>query len=372
MPSAQSHRAWVEVEKEALLHNINALREHLEDGVAIMAVVKANAYGHGTGTVVRSLTGSVEWFGVANVYEAKEVASIAPGSRILILGPALPEERPLIVSGGFTPIVSDLQEIQAYAALATKTPVELHLAIDTGMGRMGVWETEAVALVKACQSISGVRITGVGSHLPVSDEDDVFTLQQISRFRSLVQELKSMRLFDGVVHLENSAGAIGFPSDSMDIVRAGLLLYGCSPRPEFQSKLRSALQWKTRISLIRNVSPGRTISYGRTYTVHSPARIATLAVGYADGYQRHLSNRGAEVLVRGVRCPVVGRITMDQIMVDVTSVPEAQAGDPVVLIGRQENEEITVSELAKKAGTIPWEMFTGIGQRVHRCLAPLT
>jgi alanine racemase len=147
------------------------------------------------------------------------------------------------------------------------------------------------------------------------------------------------------------------------------MLYGCAPRPEFQPNLRAVLTWKTRISLIRNVSAGRTISYGRTYVVAQPARIATLGVGYADGYQRHLSNRGAEVLVGGKRCPVLGRVTMDQIMVDVSSVPEAIEGDEVVLIGPQADAEISVGELADKAGTIPWEIFTGIGPRVGHLAA---
>jgi alanine racemase len=334
-----------------------------------MAVVKANAYGHGLTLVVKTLAPHIDWFGVANLTEAQEVAALAPASPILILGSALAQERSGIVAGGFIPVISCIGEAQAYAALGNGRAVDVHLAVDSGMGRIGVWETEAVELAKACHTLSGLRISGVASHLPVADEDDLYTLQQLTRFRSLVQELRSMHLFDGLVHVENSAGAIGFPSDAGDLVRAGLMLYGCAPRPEFQPNLRAVLTWKTRISLIRNVSAGRTISYGRTYVVAQPARIATLGVGYADGYQRHLSNRGAEVLVGGKRCPVLGRVTMDQIMVDVSSVPEAIEGDEVVLIGPQADAEISVGELADKAGTIPWEIFTGIGPRVGHLAA---
>ncbi|MEY5027227.1 MAG: alanine racemase [Verrucomicrobiota bacterium] len=360
------HRSWVEVSGGALLANVRALREHLGGAVGVMAVVKANAYGHGAPEVVRALRGSVEWFGVACVREAMEIAPQAGGTPILVLGPALPQERHSLLQEGFVPVISDWEEAQAYAALAGPRGVEVHLAIDSGMGRIGVWETEAVELLRACAGLRGLRVSGVASHLPAADEDDTYTLQQLTRFRSLVEELRAMRLFEGVVHVENSAGAIGFPSDAWDLVRAGLMLYGCAPRPEFQGRLRGGMTWKTRITLLRNVGKGRTISYGRTYVVEEPARIATLAVGYADGFQRHLSNRGAEVLVGGVRCPVLGRVTMDQIMVDVSAAGDVRTGDEVVLMGRQGGEEIGVAELAAKAGTIPWEIFTGIGRRVAR------
>ena len=331
-----------------------------------MAVVKANAYGHGVESVVSALCQKTEWFGVANVREAREVLRIAPGKRVMILGPALPQERAAVVSGGFCPVISTLDEALAYSQLAGVGGMEVHLAIDSGMGRIGVWESEAVEFARACRALPRLRVTGVGSHLPVADEDDEYTRHQLARFRALVQELRDQGLVSGPVHVENSAGAIGFPADAADLVRAGLMLYGCSPRPEFQARLRGVLTWKTRISLIRPMSAGRTVSYGRTLVLKKPSRVATLCVGYADGYQRHLSNRGAEVLVGGVRCPVLGRITMDQMMVDVTELPEAREGTEVVLIGRQGVEEISVGELAMKAGTIPWEIFTGIGPRVLR------
>ncbi len=331
-----------------------------------MAVVKANAYGHGVEWVVRALRGEVEWFGVANLEEAKEIASLASGNAILVLGPALPEERAALVEGGFTPVISDFEEARAYAALGGKAGVGVHLAVDSGMGRLGVWETEAVELAKACQTLRGLRITGVGTHLPVADEDDDYTLQQMGRFRSLVNELRSMHLFDGPVHIENSAGAIGFPSDAEDLVRAGLMLYGASPRAEFQEKLLPVLQWKARVTLVRSMATGRTVSYGRTFVIPQASRVATVSVGYADGYSRHLSNRGAEVLIQGIRCPLLGRVTMDQIMVDVTAVPSVVVGEEVVLLGRQGDQEVTAWELARKSETIPWEIFTGIGRRVIR------
>ena len=359
-------RSWAELDREAIARNLGALKAHLAEGVEVMAVVKANAYGHGAEWTVRALRREVGWFGVANVAEAQEIAGLAAGNRILILGPALPEERAAVVKGGFTAVVSDLEEARAYAALGVKGRVGVHLAVDSGMGRLGVWETEAVELARACQTLKGLQITGLGTHLPSADEDDSYTLQQLERFRALVRELRALRLFEGPVHVENSAGAIGFPSDAGDVVRAGLMLYGVSPRPEFQSQLSAVMCWKARVTLIRAMGVGRTVSYGRTFTVDRPLRVATVSVGYADGYPRHLSGQGAEVLVQGIRCPVLGRVTMDQIMVDVTAVPSAVVGDEVVLLGRQGEEAIDAWELARKAGTIPWEIVTGIGRRVAR------
>ena len=187
-----------------------------------------------------------------------------------------------------------------------------------------------------------------------------------ARFDVLVAQLRRAGLASPVVHIANSAGIIAFPAQVGDLVRPGLMLYGSAPVAEFQPQLRAVMTWKTRVALIREVGPGRTLSYGRTFRAERPMRIATLAVGYADGYRRSLSGQGADVLIAGQRCAVVGRVTMDQILVDVTIVPTVEVGDEAVLIGRQGAEEIAVTELAQKAGTIAWEIFTGIGPRVIR------
>lgn len=361
-------RCWAEIDPAALRHNVRAIRRRLGPGVGVMAVVKANAYGHGAAEVVRALAGHVEMFGVANLAEAREIRGLARGARIFILGPALPEEREGIISGGFIASLSSLEEAQAYGAIARalQTVAEAHLILDTGMGRIGVWEEEAVAIGKQIATVPGLRITGVASHLPSADEDAAYTEEQFGRFTLLVAALAKAGVRPRLRHIANSAGAARFPGEAGDLVRTGLMLYGSSPLPEFQPLVRPVLTWKTRIALVREVGAGRSISYGRTYTTPAPARIATLAVGYADGYQRHLTNSGVEVLIGGRRCPVVGRVTMDQIMVDVTQVPEVHAGDEVVLLGRQGGEEISAAELAAKAETIPWEIFTGLGRRVCR------
>lgn len=331
-----------------------------------MAVVKANAYGHGVGPVAKALVGHAEMFGVATVGEAEELRSHLPDAPIFILGPALPDERARVVSGRFIPAVSTVEGARAYAELAGAEPLPVHLKIDTGMGRIGILENHAVATTREILAVRGVAVTGLASHLPVADEDDAFTREQLAHFHHVVGELRALGISQPLVHVDNSAGIISYPAQAGDMVRAGLMLYGSSPIPEFQPKLRAVMTWKTRITLVRDMPAGHGISYGRTFITPRPMRIATLGVGYADGYQRHLSNRGAEVLIGGRRCPVLGRVTMDQILADVSALPQIAAGDEAVLIGKQGSEEIFAAELAEKSGTIPWEIFTGIGRRVER------
>jgi len=359
-------RCWAEIDLAALRHNVATVRAQLASGVGLMAVVKANAYGHGVSGVVPALAGNVEMFGVANLAEALEVRRLAPATPVYLLGPALPEEREAIVAAGILPSISNVAEGRAYSAFAGRSPVPVHLVLDTGMGRIGVWEEEAAAVARELAAIPGLALAGLASHFPSADEDPDFTLAQISRFQHLVAQIRASTGLRPIAHLENSAGIIEFSTAAGDLVRPGLMLYGSSPTPDFQAYLRPVLTWKTRIALIRAVGAGRTVSYGRTFTTPCPMRLATLPVGYADGYQRHLSNRGADVLIRGRRCAVLGRVTMDQIIVDVTALPEVAAGEEVVLLGAQGSEEILAAELAEKAGTIPWEIFTGLGRRVER------
>lgn len=360
------YRTWAEIDPSALHHNLAAIRAQVRPGVGVMAVVKANAYGHGISTVVRALASRVEMFGVANVTEAHEVREHAADAPVFILGPALPSERREIVQAGFLPSVSSVEEAKAYAAFATDRPIPVHAVLDTGMGRIGVWEEEAVSTLESIVELKGLELRGIASHLPVADEDEEFTREQLTRFHQLAERFRVADKGLPITHVENSAGVIGFGAQAGDLVRTGLALYGSSPIADFQPHLRPVLTWKTRITLVRDVGAGRGVSYGRTFITAHPMRIATLAVGYADGFQRHLSNQGADVLIGGKRCPVLGRVTMDQILADVSAVPEVEEGDEVVVLGRQGGEEILAAEMAQKAGTIAWEIFTGIGRRVVR------
>jgi alanine racemase len=363
---ASSPRSWVEINLAAVRHNADVVRAQVGPGVRIMAVVKANAYGHGVGPVVRALADRVQLFGVANVTEACELRTHLPAAEVFILGPALPDERAEIVRRRFIPSVSNADEARAFGQLAGDTPISIHCVVDTGMGRIGVWQDEALQTLAEMRAMPGVKIAGLASHLPVADEDDAFTRDELARFQSLEEQIRAGGIDVPVVHIENSAGVLAHPRQAGDLVRPGIMLYGYAPIPAEQHRLRPTLAWKTRITLLRRVGAGRGVSYGRTFITPREMHIATLGVGYADGYQRHLSGKGAEVLLGGRRCAVLGRVTMDQIMVDASAAGDVAVGDEVVLLGRQGSEEVAVAELAQKAGTIPWEIYTGIGRRVVR------
>ena len=361
-----ARRTWAEIDLSALRHNLDTIRRCVGAKVGVIAVVKADAYGHGIQAVVPLLAPHVEMLAVANVNEAIATQALAPDRPVLLLSPALPDERPEIVARGFIPLVSSVEEAAAYSALARIAPAPVHLKLDTGMGRAGVWHENALAAWREISALHGVKITGIASHLPVADEDEVFTNVQLAVFHRRVAELRERGFPDVPRHVANSAGAIAFSEQAGDLVRVGLALYGSSPCKFFQPQLRPVLTWKTRVALVRDVPAGSGVSYGRTFITPRPMRLATLAVGYADGYSRHLSNAGTEVLLQGHRCAVVGRVTMDQIVVDVSDLQSIEEGAEVVLLGRQGSEEILAAELAAKAGTIPWDVFTRIGSRVAR------
>jgi alanine racemase len=366
-------RCWAEIDLSALRYNVETASRLAGAGAGIMAIVKANAYGHGLPEIVRALRGAVAMFGVANVEEAREVRaalagdarSDAPEPGIFILGPALPRERLEIVEGGFVPAISTLKEAAAYSALGYDKPAPVHLAIDTGMGRMGIPEEDAREVIEEILKMPQLVIAGIATHLPVADEDEEFTGGQLGRFEGLLAGIREMGVNAPVIHALNSAGLFRFPGHGT-LVRAGLMLYGSSPLPERQGELRPVLTLKTRITLIRDLPEGHGVSYGRTFITPRPMRIATLGIGYADGVSRHLSNRGADVLIHGLRCPILGRVTMDQIMADVSNVAEAAVDDEAILIGSAGRETILAAEVAEKAGTIAWDIFTSLGHRVHR------
>jgi alanine racemase len=375
--SSENLRCWAEIDLSALRHNAAVASRLAGPGAGVMAIVKANAYGHGLAEAVCALRGVVAMFGVANVHEAEAVnaalaADSAPEAErpgIFVLGPALPGERPAIVAGGFVPAISSLREAAAYSALSYLShgrPVSVHLAIDTGMGRMGIAEENIRDTIQEILRMPDLAIAGIATHLPVADEDEQFTRGQLARFQGLLAGIREMCVDASFIHSLNSAGLFRFPHYAGTLVRAGLMLYGSSPLPEHQAELRPALALKTRITLIRDLPAGHGVSYGRTFITPRPMRVATLAIGYADGCNRHLSNQGADVLIHGARCPLLGRVTMDQIMVDVSHVAEAAIGDEAILIGSSGAQEILAAELAAKAGTIAWEIFTSIGPRVQR------
>jgi alanine racemase len=362
----ESYRCWVEVDRSALRHNAKILRDRI--GTAeILAVVKANAYGHGLIGVAETLADDVQLFGVANLEEALALRE-SFAHPIVILGPALPGERSTIAERGFIPTVSALEEAEDFNQAAQRSPVAINLKVDTGMGRMGVPEAQALDVLQIVSAFPNIRIHSVSTHLPAAGEDPDYTRDQLSRFARVMKQFRATLPIDYKAHVLQSAGVLGFAEHAgiFDVVRAGIVLYGISPLPEFQTLLKPAMTWKTRISLVRDVPKGSSISYGRTFITPQKMRVATLSAGYADGYPWPLSSRDAAVLVRGRRCAVLGRVTMDLIMIDVTKIDSARLGEEVVLMGRDGDEEIPCAELARRAGTISWEITTRIGARVRR------
>jgi len=360
----ETYRCWAEIDRSALRHNAKVVRERT-GSAELLAIVKANAYGHGMVGVAEMLANDAQLFGVANLEEASTLRKTLPHP-IIILGPAIPEERSAIAKRGFIASVSTLEEAQAFDRAAGDQALAINFVVDTGMGRMGTPESDAPDVFKKVAALPNIQIHSISTHLPVSNEDADYTRDELSRFAKLVKQFRAEVPGDYKVHVLPSAGVLAFSDPSFDIVRAGIMLYGISPLPEFQKLLKPVMTWKTRIGLVRDLAKGSSVSYGRTFITPREMRVATLSAGYADGYPRHLFNRDTTVLVHGKRCSLLGRVTMDLMMIDVSEIVEVKPGDEVVLMGRQDDEDISAGELAERAGTITWEIITRIGSRVRR------
>ena len=330
-----------------------------------MAVVKAGAYGHGLEEIAKELdSGDLAFLGVANVGEARRIRNAGVQTRIYLLGATWSEEREEIVARELTPCISSLDEAEHFNRLAAIRGLRLkvHLAVDTGMGRGGFVAEHLPEKLVRLEQLGNLEIEGIGSHLPSADEDEEFTLRQFERFHAILRELGGTSRFKWV-HLSNSAGLLGYDQGVCNLSRPGLMLYGVSPLPKFQQNLATVMTLKSRVTLLRSLPAGHGVSYGRQFVTTRPTRVATVGIGYGDGYPRHVSGKGADVWIRGHRWPILGRITMDQIMVDVTASDEVEEGDEVEMFG----SNIPVAEIAAKADTIVWEIFTGITPRVMRC-----
>jgi alanine racemase len=363
-------RCWAEIDLSALNTNLEAIRQHQGHGASLMAIVKADAYGHGLEKVVTAIAPRVRAFGVANTSEALRITeSIGSEHRILILSPLTPDEVETVLVRGFSSSASLRSEVLSIGEMAKslKTVARLHAVVDTGMGRMGSRPDQWSDLVRTIMDHPHCHLEGICTHFPNADEDSDFTIRQIDLFRSLFEDL-DISVSELEIHLSNSAGIIDFSNRTgfASMVRPGIAMYGISPECQSGILLKPALSLKSRITLVRKILAGTTISYGSTYVSREPMTVASVAAGYGDGYPRHLSGRGADVLVCGVRCPVLGRITMDQIVIDISHLPAVRSGEEVVLIGSQADECIPATEIASKAGTIPWEILTGITSRVER------
>lgn len=368
----QSYSApvWIGVNLAAIRNNLQEIRRFVGPKVKILAVVKANAYGHGLVPVAQTLAqAGADLLGVASVAEGVVLRENGLKSKILVLGQLLPEEAPLVVKHKLIQAIGDTQAAIALsqAARVAQWPAAIHLKIDTGMGRYGVWHEEAHRLAQELVHLPGIKLEGTMTHLSMAGQSAEATELQLSRFDQVLKRLTKLNLPFGVRHAANSVGLIKFKNAHWDLVRTGLLLYGASPVREgnLPVLLIPALSLKSRVRFLKTVAVSQTISYGGTFRATRPTKVATLPVGYAHGYARALSDK-ADLLIRGKRSPVIGRITMEDLMCDVTDVPGVAIGDEVVLIGRQGKEEITATELARHARTIPYEILAGLSSSIPR------
>ncbi len=369
-------RAWAEISLDALSHNVQSIRQVLSDSTDYCAVVKADAYGHGEEFVSRKLYDSgVRFFAVSSFEEAVRVRKWCPEAEILILGYTSPECAPMlaeqnilqaVVSGEYARMLSDFA--------SPGRPVRCHVKLDTGMGRIGVPAMDTAVCLAEMEGIlsrPGLHVEGLFTHFAVADEEDTenvqYTNAQENALFAVDTALRERGFSLPHVHCMNSAAICYRSQPKSTLARAGIIMYGLKPNAALHMPLdlHPVLALRSRISHIKTVEAGTCISYGRTYITEQTQKIATVTIGYADGYSRLLSGRG-EVLVCGVRCPVVGRICMDQMMIDIGNVPDVQIGTMVTLIGRDGDDCITADEIAAKYGTIGYEVVCGISKRVPR------
>lgn len=360
---------WVEIDLDAIRHNLREIQRAAGDA-EVMAVLKADAYGHGARWVARTVTlNGAAMLGVASLNEALDLRADGIAAPILILGYAPPwQGRDLALSDIHAAIFSlSVAEQFSRAATDLGRRIAVHVKIDTGMTRLGVMPEEAPAFVERLARLPGLEIVGIFTHLATADSDPDFAHEQGERFGAVLDRLEREGHRFRYIHVENSAAVLRGLPFRHTMVRAGLALYGLYPLPqaETDARLRPALAWKTRVAQVKAVPAGTSVSYGRSFVTSRPSRIAVLPVGYGDGFRRSPANAG-QVLVRGRRAPIVGVVNMDMTMIDVTDIPDVCEGDEAVLIGRQGAEEITAEDVAAALGTISYEVVTQIMPRVPR------
>ena len=359
------------VDLTALAHNLLQLRRILSPGCDVMAVIKANAYGHGAVETAQTLIRhGVVRLAVFSIEEGIALRQAGIAVSILILGPVFPQQVEDLFAHQLTPVVSDPPTLTALGrcAIQYSSPYPIHLKIDTGMGRLGLTLNEVEDIITKHTFPSSLHLEGLMSHLADSDGlDPDSTEQQVNRFERALKVVREAGFSVPLIHLANSAGIVRFPSAHYSLVRPGIMLYGYHmlPLSVQPPDLRPVLSLTTRIAQLRLIQPGETVSYNRTFMARRPTRIAVLPIGYSGGVSRHLSNRG-QVLIRGRRATIAGIVCMDMVMVNVTEIPDVTVGDEVVLIGQQGTDRITARDIAKWTGTISYEVLCAINPQIPR------
>ncbi|MBR4071178.1 MAG: alanine racemase [Clostridia bacterium] len=365
-----SNRFYAKIDLGNIGKNVTGVRNRINPDTMIMAVIKADAYGHGAVQVASYLNDKVDWFGVATTDEALELRKNGMQKNILVLGSVMPGDYYSIVKYDITATIYDFERAKLLSdeAVSQNKTVKIHIKVDTGMSRIGLEANEtSVHIVSKIKGLPNIVIEGIFSHLAKADEADkssAYTQKKI--FDDFINMLEKNGINIPIKHLYNSAGIMEM-SNSYDMVRMGIMLYGYYPSDEIDNnyKLYPALELISQVSYVKNVNKGCGVSYGHTFIAENDMKIATIPVGYADGYPRCLSGKG-EVLINGKRCKIIGRICMDQMMVDVTGLDSISVGDEVVLVGNSGKEYISVEEVANNAYSFNYEFICGISRRVPR------
>ena len=365
-------RVWKEIKLDAVKNNVKNIRGLLKDGTRLLAVIKADPYGHGAVEVAKSLLfdGGADYFGVATYGEAEQLRRAGINTPVLILGAVFGDEYAELVKDNITLTVFDFDTAKKLSDTAKKLgkTAKIHIKIDTGMARIGFLPSEdAVEEIIKISKLDGIEIEGMFSHFAKADEADKMpTRVQFEKFMFIKNELLKRGIKIPICHICNSAGIIDFPEYHLDMVRSGIITYGYYPSDFVNKdalKLESAMSFKSRVVHIKTVEAGTSVSYGGTFTAKEKMKIATVSAGYADGYNRLLSNK-ADVIINGERCRVLGRVCMDQLMVDATHLKNINLGDEVILFGKSGNNTVTVEETAEIIGTINYEVLCSLSKRV--------
>ena len=370
---------WAEVDLSCLANNLKSFRRLLPPRVRIMAVIKADGYGHGAYEVSRvALQEGASMLGVASLEEGLELRKKGIKSPILILGYTDPRQNRLLLEYDLTPAISHWEAALSLSqqAVAAGKKVPVHVKLDTGMSRLGLREPAGIiSLLEKLSALPGIRLEGLFTHFATADEmEKDFMEEQLEKFKAVIREGEKKGIHIPLKHAANSAAAINFPESHLDMVRIGIGMYGYYPSDEVSRekiKLCPVLSLKSRIVLLKKIPSGTPVSYGRTFTAATETLVAVVPLGYGDGYSRRLSNNGV-MLVRGRKVPVIGRVCMDLTMLDVGAVPDVQEGDEVVVYGKQGSQEIWVDQVARQLGTISYELLCNINSRIPRIYTGIT
>lgn len=362
--------AWVEVDLDALKWNIETIRGLLRSDVRLLLVVKADAYGHGSVRTSRFAENcGVNMLGVATCDEGEELRQAGIKLPILILSPVLPEELDAVLENDLA-VTASSYDFALEASCAAKrigTPCKLHIEVDTGMGRAGLPQGQAFEAIRRIKGLEYLHVEGIFTHFPASDSDTDFTEEQINTFTSIVDECRRLGITFEYVHCANSGAVLNFPQSHFNMIRPGLLVYGHVPSVILEERIDviAVMSFKTKLVLVRDMPAGASISYGRTFITSKPMKMGIIPVGYGHGLSHQLSNVGY-VLYHGKRVPIIGRVTMDMTMIDLSGFPHPQVGEEVVIFGRQGDAEISADDVAQWTGTLTYEVLCRISKRVVR------